>query len=139
MCKRTVWSIDYHSGIDIQSFDQSPSLRPSAHAVEQSWLAKAHVVDPLANALRTLCRAGARAHPADHPRLHSLLASTLPAPSRVRELYDPVNHPDAPVVRVHPLPAARSRSSSGVVAHLMVLQPETLPAASRARTSQQDV
>jgi hypothetical protein len=69
----TVWSVDYHSGIDILTFDQNPRLRPASHQVEASWLAKVNVVDPLAAALRKLCRAGAKATPADHARLHSVL------------------------------------------------------------------
>ena len=72
MGKDTVWSIDYHSGIDILAFSESASRRPTAAAVQQSWLAKAHVVDPLAEALRSLCRAGTKATPAEHARLQSL-------------------------------------------------------------------
>lgn len=73
MGKDTVWSVDYHSGIDVLAFDEAPVLRPSAAAVQASWLAKAGVVDPLSEALRRLCRAGAEATPADHHRLHALV------------------------------------------------------------------
>ena len=69
----TVWSVDYHSGIDVLTFSEAKALRPSAQAIQQSWLAKLHVVDPLAQALRELCRAGTQATPAEHARLHSLL------------------------------------------------------------------
>jgi len=69
----TVWTVDYHSGIDILAFNEAPALRPTATAIEQSWLAKLGVVDPLADALRKLCRAGADAKPADHARLHAAL------------------------------------------------------------------
>jgi hypothetical protein len=69
----TVWSIDYHSGIDILSFSQAKALLPTSADVRNSWLAKAHVVDPLAEALRQLCKAGIKATPAAHARLHSLL------------------------------------------------------------------
>ena len=41
--------------------------------VQASWLAKLNVVDPLSGALRKLCRAGVKATPAEHARLHSLL------------------------------------------------------------------
>jgi hypothetical protein len=68
----TVWSVDYHSGIDVLAFDERPSLIPSPARTQQSWLSKAGVVDPLAAALRRLCRAGADARPRDHARLHAL-------------------------------------------------------------------
>jgi hypothetical protein len=75
MGKSTVWSVDYHSGIDVLAFDESPALRPSSAATRASWLAKAGVVDPLSEALRRLCRAGARATPDEHARVHALLAA----------------------------------------------------------------
>jgi hypothetical protein len=74
MGKGTVWSVDYHSGIDVLAFDEAPTLRPTAAATQASWLAKAGVVDPLAAAVRRLCRAGAKATDADHARAHALLA-----------------------------------------------------------------
>lgn len=69
----TVWSVDYHSGIDVLTFDQNPKLRPTTRQVDASWLAKLNVVDPLSEALRALCRAGVRATPGEHARLHSVL------------------------------------------------------------------
>ena len=74
MGKDTVWSVDYHSGIDVLAFDERPALRPTSSAVQASWLATAGVVDPLAEAVRRLCRAGARATGDEHARLHALLA-----------------------------------------------------------------
>ncbi|MDP9182718.1 MAG: hypothetical protein M3P04_08095 [Actinomycetota bacterium] len=69
----TVWSVDYHSGIDILTLDQNPRLRPTTQQVDASWLAKVDVVDPFSDALRKLCRAGTKATPADHARLHALV------------------------------------------------------------------
>ncbi len=66
-----VWSVDYHSGIDILQFDQSPTKRPAPKAVERSWLARLDV-DPFAQAVRELCQAGAKATPAQHAKAHSL-------------------------------------------------------------------
>ena len=71
------WSIDYHSGIDILRFNQSPALRPTAAAIESNWLSKLHALDPFSEALRRLCRAGASATVEDHTRLHR--ATRLPA------------------------------------------------------------
>jgi hypothetical protein len=73
MAGDVVWSIDYHSGIDILAFDQAPAKRPAARAVESSWLQRLHAADPLSVALRELCRAGAKATPAQHARLHGVL------------------------------------------------------------------
>jgi hypothetical protein len=73
MGKDTVWSVDYHSGIDVLAFDERESLIPSVDRINESWLAKADVVDPLSAALRRLCRAGAGATRQDHERLHALL------------------------------------------------------------------
>ncbi|MGB8649115.1 MAG: hypothetical protein WCD35_00495 [Mycobacteriales bacterium] len=73
MSRDVVWSVDYHSGIDILAFDQSPAKRPTTAQVDASWLAP-HAVDPFAAALRRLCRAGIAATSADHARLHSLVA-----------------------------------------------------------------
>ena len=70
-----IWTIDYHSGIDILRFDQSPRLRPTAAAVETSWLARLHGLDAFSEALRRLCRAGSTATTEDHARLHR--ATTL--------------------------------------------------------------
>ena len=72
MGNNTVWSVDYHSGIDVLAVDESPSLRPSASATQSSWL-RVPLVDPVSEALRRLCRAGASAPPADHARAHALL------------------------------------------------------------------
>lgn len=66
-----IWSVDYHSGIDILTFDQDHAKRPTAKAVESSWLARL-AVDPFSEAVRQLCRAGAKATAADHARLHAL-------------------------------------------------------------------
>ncbi|HUR51831.1 MAG TPA: hypothetical protein VMZ11_06895 [Mycobacteriales bacterium] len=73
MGKNTVWSVDYHSGIDVLAFDERASLLPTADATRASWMSKAGVVDPLSAALRRLCRAGADATHEDHARLRSLL------------------------------------------------------------------
>ncbi len=73
MGKDTVWSVDYHSGIDVLAFDEAPAKRPTAADTRASWLAKASVVDPLSEALRQLCRAGAKATLEDHARLHAVV------------------------------------------------------------------
>jgi hypothetical protein len=68
----TVWTVDYHSGIDVLAFDEDPFLRPSTAMTDASWLSHT-AVDPFAQALRELCRAGAKATPGDHARLHALV------------------------------------------------------------------
>ena len=62
-----IWTLDYHSGIDILKYNDRAPL-PKAAAIEQSWLSKAGVVDPLAEATRELCRAGAKATEQQHHR-----------------------------------------------------------------------
>jgi hypothetical protein len=66
-----IWSVDYHSGIDIMTFDQSSAKRPTPKAIEASWLSRLEV-DPFSEAIRQLCRAGASVTPKDHARLHAL-------------------------------------------------------------------
>lgn len=66
-----IWSIDYHSGIDILQFDQSPAKVPTVRQVDASWLARLDV-DPFAQAVRQLCVAGASATTRQHARLHAL-------------------------------------------------------------------
>lgn len=51
-----VWAIDYQSGIDILEFDEQSPV-PTTEEVDASWLAKAGVVDPFAEAARQLGRA----------------------------------------------------------------------------------
>ena len=72
MGKDTVWTVDYHSGIDVLAFDEAPSLRPTASATRASWLS-VPLVDPFSEALRRLCRAGASATHAEHARVRALL------------------------------------------------------------------
>jgi hypothetical protein len=72
MDDRTVWTVDYHSGVDVLTFDQDPFLLPTRSQLDASWLLVDHV-DPFAEALRRLCRAGAEATSADHERLHLLV------------------------------------------------------------------
>jgi hypothetical protein len=50
-----VWSIDYHSGIDILTFDESAKA-PSTAQIDASWMAKAGVVDQWAQIQRIVCR-----------------------------------------------------------------------------------
>jgi hypothetical protein len=64
-----VWSIDYHSGIDILKLDQA-AKPPTTAQIDASWLAKAGVVDTWANLMRIVCRQGAEATPAQHAQLH---------------------------------------------------------------------
>ena len=64
-----IWSVDYHSGIDVLRFDQSPSKRPTTAALDASWLSRG--VDPFSEALRTLCRAGAAATEQDRLGAHA--------------------------------------------------------------------
>lgn len=66
-----VWSIDYHSGIDILEVNQAPNLLPTPAAIEANWLSKL-AVDPFSEAIRQLCRAGAKATARDHARLHAV-------------------------------------------------------------------
>jgi hypothetical protein len=72
MGKSTVWSVDYHSGIDVLAFDESPTLLPTAAETQRSWFS-VPMVDPVSAALRRLCRAGASATPAEHAKAHALL------------------------------------------------------------------
>lgn len=55
-----VWSIDYHSGIDILRFDQSAKA-PTTAQIDASWLAKAHVTDSWSQIMRIVCRQNGKA------------------------------------------------------------------------------
>ncbi|MCU1592993.1 MAG: hypothetical protein JWO12_385 [Frankiales bacterium] len=66
-----IWTVDYHSGIDILKFDQNPSKRPSVAKTDASWLARLDV-DPFAKAVRELCQAGSKATHDQHQRARSL-------------------------------------------------------------------
>jgi hypothetical protein len=63
-----VWSIDYHSGIDILKFDQSAKA-PTTQQINASWLVKAHVVDSWSDIMRAVCRQNGKATPAQLARL----------------------------------------------------------------------
>ncbi|MCU1588003.1 MAG: hypothetical protein JWN31_1496 [Frankiales bacterium] len=71
-----IWTVDYLSGIDILAFDQSPVKRPTTAAVDHSWLVRAQV-DPLSQALRDLCRAGADATTRQHDAVRRLLGRSV--------------------------------------------------------------
>lgn len=64
-----VWTIDYHSGIDITRFDQGAAA-PTTAQVDASWLANLHADDAFTSAMQQLCKAGATATPAQHEALH---------------------------------------------------------------------
>ncbi|MCW2779304.1 MAG: hypothetical protein JWN17_3029 [Frankiales bacterium] len=70
-----VWSIDYHSGIDILTFDESKDLEPTVAQTDASWMAKLKVVDTWASLMRQVCRAGAGST-ADHAALHRAVVRT---------------------------------------------------------------
>jgi hypothetical protein len=57
-----VWSIDYHSGIDILKLDQN-AKPPTTAQIDASWLAKAGVVDTWAQIQRIVCKQNGRATP----------------------------------------------------------------------------
>lgn len=67
-----IWSVDYRSGVDILRFDQRRSKRPTAKAVEDSWLSRL-APDPFSEAMRELCRAGGSATAEHHRRVRALL------------------------------------------------------------------
>lgn len=66
-----IWTVDYHSGIDILRFDQNPALRPTTAAIDASWLSRLGV-DPFSEAIRKMCRLGAAATTKDHADMHAL-------------------------------------------------------------------
>jgi hypothetical protein len=57
-----VWAIDYHSGIDILTFDQKVAA-PTTAQIDASWLAKVGVVDDWAQIQRIVCRQNGKATP----------------------------------------------------------------------------
>jgi hypothetical protein len=63
-----VWSIDYHSGIDILKFDQSAKA-PTTAQIDASWLSKAHVTDSWSDIMRIVCRQNGKATPAQLAQL----------------------------------------------------------------------
>jgi hypothetical protein len=63
-----VWSIDYHSGIDILKFDETAKT-PTAKQLDASWLSKAHVVDNWSQIMRLVCRQNGKATPAQLAQL----------------------------------------------------------------------
>lgn len=81
MDDRTVWTVDYHSGIDVLAFDENPALVPSTAALDRSW---SRTTDRYAEALRELCRAGARATPTQRARVHQHATAPRPGTTRPR-------------------------------------------------------
>jgi hypothetical protein len=77
-----VWSVDYHSGIDILKLDQS-AKKPTTAQLDASWLAKAGVSDAFSELMRSICRAGGSLDAAHHQEVLDL-GRTAPAvaPSR---------------------------------------------------------
>ncbi len=74
-----VWTVDYHSGIDILRLDQGRAA-PTTAQVDASWLAGLHSPDgAFTTALQQLCRAGAAATPAQHDALHATAPAELEA------------------------------------------------------------
>jgi hypothetical protein len=63
-----VWTIDYHSGIDILKFDEGKAA-PTTAQLNASWLSKAHVVDSWADIMRRVCRQNGKATPAERAKL----------------------------------------------------------------------
>jgi hypothetical protein len=63
-----VWSIDYHSGIDILKFDETAKT-PTTKQLDASWLSKAHVVDSWSSIMRLVCRQNGKATPAQLAQL----------------------------------------------------------------------
>ncbi len=76
-----VWTVDYHSGIDILRFDEKAPV-PTVAQTDASWMAKARVVDSFSAVVRRLCRAGAAATPADHDLMHRTATATFPELAR---------------------------------------------------------
>ena len=64
-----VWTVDYHSGIDILRFDQAGPV-PTTAQVDASWLSTL-APDPFVDALQALCKAGTGATDAQHEALHA--------------------------------------------------------------------
>ncbi len=96
--KDVVWTIDYHSGIDILTFDQS---KPAATAAQSnaSWMAKVGVVDAWAKAMREVCQAAvskeatataasaatsARSHATMHAELKATGLATFPQLAKLK-------------------------------------------------------
>jgi hypothetical protein len=65
-----VWSVDFHSGVDILVFDETGE-KPSTAEVDASWLAKKDVQDVFSIVERELCRAGDSATAEQHDRMHA--------------------------------------------------------------------
>lgn len=80
-----VWAIDYHSGIDILTFDESAPT-PTTAQTDASWMVKKGVQDVFAVAARELCRTGASATPAQHEKMHGATAAVAAARPAFREL-----------------------------------------------------
>jgi len=66
-----VWSIDYHSGIDILKFDQSKKA-PGVAELNASWMTKAGAVDNWSQIMRIVCRQNGMATPAQRNELDRL-------------------------------------------------------------------
>lgn len=69
-----VWSVDYHSGIDILEFDEG-AQEPTVEEVDASWLARKGVRDVFAVASRELCTAGVDATQEQHDVMHDVTKS----------------------------------------------------------------
>ena len=79
-----VWTMDYHSGIDILKFDQT---KPAASAaqLDASWAAKLGVVDSWSSIMRIVCRENGKATPAQRSKLDRARARQPPRLDRSRQ------------------------------------------------------
>jgi hypothetical protein len=69
--RSVVWSVDYHSGIDILVFDERAPEATVAQ-VDASWLAKKGQQDVFSIVARELCRAGVEATQEQHDLMHGV-------------------------------------------------------------------
>jgi hypothetical protein len=75
--EHVVWTVDFHSGIDILRFTEDAELEPSTADLDESWMLRAGQTDVFSIAMRELCLSGDDATSAQRAAAHH----ALPAPA----------------------------------------------------------
>jgi hypothetical protein len=56
--EHVVWSVDFHSGVDVLRYTEEAELEPTVAELDRSWLMRAGQTDVFSVAMRELCKAG---------------------------------------------------------------------------------
>jgi hypothetical protein len=83
--EHVVWTVDFHSGIDILRFTEDAELEPTTAELDESWMLRAGQTDVFSIAMRELCLSGDDATSDQRAAAHHALpAPAAPTVTRVQ-------------------------------------------------------